>query len=74
MRNNLGAFDPEQLRALQTLFDQAWLRTTGSVNVNAVADWRALRNEIAARVLGYAQTNLTDDEIIRAVLTSLGIL
>jgi hypothetical protein len=74
MRNNLGAFDPEQLRALQSLFDQAWLQATGSGNLNAVADWGTLRNEIATRVLEYAHTNWTDDEIIRAVLTSLGIL
>jgi hypothetical protein len=73
MRIELGAVDPEQLCALQNIFNQAWLRANSSIDVNAAIDWQALRTEIAQRVLDYAQTGLPDDEIIRAILTSLGI-
>jgi hypothetical protein len=42
MPKELGVFDPEQLNALQDLFDEIWAQLTGS--------------------------NLTDNEIIQAVL------
>jgi len=74
MRNELSSIDPEQLCTLQMIFNQAWLRANGSIDINASTDWEALRNEIACRVMDYAQTNLSDDEVIRAVLNSLGIL
>jgi hypothetical protein len=38
-----------------------------------VQDWRALRDDIACMVMDYAPSSLTDDEIIRAILASLGI-
>ena len=62
-----------QLRALQEIFDEAWLQIVSSSNLNVVADWRALRDDIACMVMDYAQSSLTDDEIIRAILASLGI-
>jgi hypothetical protein len=74
MRNESGVFDPEQLRTLQSIFDTAWVQATGSSKLAAIADWGALRDTLACRVMELAQTNLTDDEIIRAVLSSLGIL
>jgi hypothetical protein len=73
MPNDLAAFDPDQLRALQEIFDEAWLQIVSSGNLNVVADWRALRDDIACMVMDYAQSSLTDDEIIRAILASLGI-
>jgi hypothetical protein len=73
MRNDLSAINPEQLCTLQTIFNQAWLRANGSININASTDWEALRNEVVCRVMDYAHTNLTDEEIVSAVLTSLGI-
>jgi hypothetical protein len=73
MRNGLGVFDPEQLRALQTIFDETWLRATGS-NLAPVTDWQVLRNEIAQKVMDYAQRGWTDDEIARTILTTLGLL
>ena len=72
MRNGLGVFDPEQLRALQSIFDKTWLRATGS-NLTTVGDWGALRDDIAQRVMDYAHSDLTTDEIIGTVLTSLNI-
>jgi hypothetical protein len=72
MRNGVGVFDPEQLRALQSIFNEAWLRATGG-DLAAVADWGALRDDIAERVMNYAQSDLTTDEIVRTVLTSLDI-
>ena len=74
MRNALNAIDPEQLCTLQTVFNQAWLRANGSIDINVPTDWEALRSEIARRVLDYAQTNLTDEEIVSAVLRSLRII
>lgn len=73
MQNDPSAINPEELCTLQTIFNQAWLRANGSIDIDASTDWEALRNEIARRVLDYAQTNLTDEEIVSAVLTSLGI-
>ena len=64
--------DPEQLRALQSLFNETWLRATGS-NLTTVGDWGALRDNIAQGVMNYAHTDLTNDEIVRTVLTSLNI-
>ena len=72
MRNGLGVFDPEQLRALQSIFNETWLRATGS-NLTTVGDWGALRDDIAQGVMNYAQSGLTTDEIVRTVLTSLNI-
>jgi len=73
MRNDLGARDPDQLRALQDIFDEAWLQITSSSKLIIVADWHALRDDIACKVMDYAPSSLTDDEIIRAILASLGI-
>jgi hypothetical protein len=72
MWNGVGVFDPEQLRALQGIFNKTWLRATGG-DLTAVADWGALRDNIAERVMSYAQSDLTTDEIVRTVLTSLNI-
>jgi hypothetical protein len=74
MRENTGVYDPEQLNALKSLFDQVWLAATNSSNAISVHDWAALRDLLAQRVFEYANTSLTDDEVIRAVLTSLGLL
>jgi hypothetical protein len=73
MQNDLRAFDPDQLRALQEIFDEAWLQITSSSKLIIVQDWRALRDDIACMVMDYAPSSLTDDEIIRAILASLGI-
>jgi hypothetical protein len=73
MQNDLRAFDPDQLRTLQQIFDEAWLQITSSSQLIIVQDWRALRDDIACKVMDYAPSSLTDDEIIRAILASLGI-
>jgi hypothetical protein len=73
MQNDLGAFDPEQLRALQDIFDEAWLQLASTSKLSVIADWSALRDDIACLIMDYAQSNLTDDEIICAILASLGI-
>jgi hypothetical protein len=72
MRNGVGVFDPEQLRALQSVFNETWLRATGS-NLTTIGDWGVLRDNIAQRVMNYAQSDLTNDEIVRTVLASLNI-
>ena len=73
MQNDLDAFDPDQLHALQQIFDEAWLQITSSSKLFVIADWRALRDDITCMVMNYAPSSLTDDEIIRAILASLGI-
>jgi hypothetical protein len=73
MQNDFRAFDPDQLRTLQQIFDEAWLQMTGNSQLIIVQDWRALRDDIACMVMDYAPSSLTDDEIIRAILASLGI-
>jgi len=72
MRNGVGVFDPEQLRVLQSIFNETWLRATGS-NLTTVGDWGALRENIAQGVMNYALSDLSPDEIVRTVLTSLNI-
>jgi len=49
--------DPEQLRGKSVI----------------VQDWHAIRDDIACMIMDYAPSSLTDDEIIRAILASLGI-
>jgi hypothetical protein len=73
MSRDFGAFDPEQLSALQTLFDGIWIQLTNSKNVDAVQDWSALRDKIAFQVMELSRSNLTDNEIIQAILSSLGL-
>ena len=74
MSKRMGVFDAEQLNALQNLFDQTWVLVSSNPDAASITDWAGLRTTLAQKVFEYSQTSLTDDEIIRAVLTSLGLL
>ena len=51
MQNDLRAFDPDQLRTLQQIFDEAWLQITSSNQLIIAQDWRALRDDIACKLM-----------------------
>jgi hypothetical protein len=75
MSRQAGVFGPDQLSVIQDLFDRAWAAAAATTPSAAlIDDWETLRNVLAQKVFEYANTSLTDDEIIRAVLTSMGLL
>jgi hypothetical protein len=73
MPKEVGVFDPEQLNALQDLFDEVWMQLTESIAIGDIPDWGTLRDRLAMQIMELAQSNLTDNEIIQAVLSSLGL-
>jgi hypothetical protein len=71
-----GTFGPEQLRALQAIFDIIWidLRADGLASFSGPTDdIEALRTQIAVRVMEHAKTESSDEDIIGKVLKSFGI-
>jgi hypothetical protein len=72
MGKDLGVYDPEQLTALQKLFDRLWVQLSHSKL--EVTDWTVVRDKLAVQVMECAQNNFTENEIVQAVLSSLGLL
>ncbi len=76
MKNQTGSCSPEQLLALQKVFDLIWmeLRFNGSTNYTGPSDPEALREEIARRVLAEHDGNdVNSDAIAKRVLASFGV-
>jgi hypothetical protein len=71
-----GTCSPEQLRKLQSVFDQIWmeLRATSKSSYSGPNDPDELRDEIARRVLScYERESTERAAIVRKVLASFGI-
>jgi hypothetical protein len=76
MQIDKGTCGPEQLHALQAIFDIIWidLRAGGLESFSGPTDDpEALRTQVALRVLEHAKTETSDDDIIGKVLESFGI-
>jgi hypothetical protein len=76
MQRDAGSCSPEQLHALQVIFDIIWmdLRAEGLKAFSGPTDDpEALRTQIAQRVMEHATTETSDDDIIGKVLESFGI-
>jgi hypothetical protein len=76
MQIKKGMCGPDQLHALQAIFDIIWmdLRAEGLGALSGPTDDpEALRTQIAQRVMERAKTETSDDDIIRKVLESFGI-
>ena len=72
MRIDPGSCSPEQLGSFQRIFDAVWMELQGNGGFGGFTT-ETLRNEIARLVMNYTETDLSDDEIISEVLTSLGV-
>jgi hypothetical protein len=75
MKNQSGSCSPEQLLALQKVFDLTWmeLRFGESTNYNGPSDPDALREEIARRVIAeHHENEVHSDDIVWRVLASFG--
>jgi hypothetical protein len=75
MQIDKGSCSPEQFRTLQSIFDNVWMviRAGSSQSLADPRGMEALHFVIARRVLDYAQTRTSADDIIRGVLNSFGI-
>ena len=59
---------PERLQTLQRIFDTIWMEVEFDISPQATL---SLRDEIARCVMSYAKADLTEDDIVFAVLHSL---
>ena len=76
MQKFAGTCTPEQLHALQRVFDLIWmeLRANGHANYNGPLDPDALRDEIARRLFAeYDENDVIADNITKRVLSSFGV-
>ena len=76
MQKFAGLCSPEQLHALQSIFDLIWmeLRESSTSRYSGPSDPDDLRDEIARRVLDHYDGNGTpSNEIIGHVLVSFGM-
>jgi hypothetical protein len=76
MKNQMGSCSPEQMLALQKVFDLIWmeLRFGASTNYTGPTDPDALREEIARRTIAaYDGNDVNSDDIAQRVLASFGI-